>query len=106
MDLATGAQQQITDNGAANFAPYWHPDGKRILYSSNQDGGGRNFDVWMIRDDGSDNERITFCPSFDGFPMFSRDGSRLIFASNRAGADPRNTNLFLAEWIENAGEGD
>lgn len=103
-DLASGEQRQVTDNGAANFAPYWHPDGERILYSSNQDGGGRNFDIWMIRADGGDNERITFCPSFDGFPMFSRDGSRLIFASNRAGADPRNTNLFLAEWVEPASE--
>jgi TolB protein len=100
MDLASGDKRQITDNGAANFAPYWHPDGKRILYSSNQDGGGRNFDLWMIRDDGSGNERVTFCPSFDGFPMFSPDGSRLIFASNRAGTDPRSTNLFLAEWVE------
>ncbi len=102
MDLVSGETRQITDNGAANFAPYWHPDGKRILYSSNQDGGGRNFDIWMIRDDGGDNERITQCPSFDGFPMFSRDGKRLVFASNRAGADPHNTNLFLAEWIESA----
>jgi Tol biopolymer transport system component len=100
LELASRVRRQVTDNGAANFAPYWHPDGERILYSSNQDGGGRNFDIWMIREDGRGNERITQCPSFDGFPMFSRDGSRLIFASNRAGADPRNTNLFLAEWIE------
>lgn len=100
LDLRSGEKRQITDNGAANFAPYWHPDGKRILFSSNVDGGGRNFDIWMIGEDGSRLERITRCPSFDGFPMFSRDGARLIFASNRAGADPHNTNLFLAEWIE------
>ncbi|MDA1260697.1 MAG: hypothetical protein O3A20_08750, partial [Planctomycetota bacterium] len=106
MNLENGEKRQITDNGAANFGPYWHPDGKRIIYSSNQDGGGRNFDLWMIGDDGSDNERITTCPSFDGFPMFSRDGTRLIFASNRAGSDPRNTNLFLAEWIESTSSGD
>lgn len=100
MDLASGTQRQVTDNGAANFAPYFHPDGKRIVYSSNQDGGGRNFDLWLVNDDGSGTERVTFCPAFDGFPMFTRDGSRLIFASNRAGADPRNTNLFLAEWVD------
>ena len=90
---------QVTDNGAANFAPYFHPDGKRIIYSSNQEpSGGRNFDLYMVRDDGSGNERITTNPTFDGFPMFSSDGKRLIFASNRANAAPRDTNLFLAEW--------
>lgn len=100
MDIDGGNKQQVTDNGAANFAPFFHPDGKRILYSSNQDGGGRNFDLWITRDDGTGNERVTFCPLFDGFPMFSTDGKRLIFASNRASKDPHSTNLFLAEWVE------
>ncbi len=100
MNTDGGNKVQVTDNGAANFAPYFHPDGQRILYASNQNGGGRNFDLWLIRDDGTGNEQVTFNPSFDGFPMFSRDGRRLIFASNRHSKDPRSTNLFLAEWIE------
>lgn len=100
MDADGGNKRRITDNGAANFAPYFHPDGKRILYASNQNGGGRNFDIWMIGDDGAGNEQVTFNPSFDGFPMFSPDGRRLIFASNRNSKDPHSTNLFLAEWIE------
>jgi len=102
MDADGGNKRQVTDNGAANFAPFFHPDGRRLLYSSNQDGGGRNFDLWIIRDDGTGNERVTHCPLFDGFPMFSPDGKRLIFASNRAAADPRSTNLFIAEWVEPA----
>ncbi len=100
MDVDGSNKRQVTDNGAANFAPYWHPDGRRIIYSSNQAGGGRNFDLWMIAEDGSGNERITYCPSFDGFPMFSKDGKRLIFASNRNNAHPHDTNLFVAEWID------
>ena len=55
-----------------------------------------------MNDDGSGLEQITWCPSFDGFPMFHPDGRRLIFASNRANARPRDTNLFLAEWLEPA----
>lgn len=98
-DLDGGNVRQVTDNGAANFAPYFHPDGRRIIYSSNQlDPKGRDFDLFLVRDDGSGNERVTFNPSFDGFPMFSRDGRRLVFASNRLNTGRYDTNLFLAEW--------
>ena len=103
MDLTGKNRIQVTDNGAANFAPYFHPDGQRILFASNMgDPAGRNFDIFLIAEDGGDLEQITFCPSFDGFPMFSRDGRRLVFASNRANGSPRDTNLFLAEWLEDA----
>lgn len=101
MDLDGGNKVQVTRNTAANFAPYFHPDGKRIIYSSNQASkSGRDFDLFIINDDGSGNEQVTFAPSFDGFPMFSHDGKRLIFASNRANSAPRDTNLFIAEWRE------
>ena len=103
MDLATREVTQVTDNGAANFGPYFHPDGQRIIYCSNQDDpSGRDFNLYLVNVDGTGNERITYCDSFDGFPMFSPDGKRLIFASNREGATPRNTNLFLAEWLDDA----
>jgi TolB protein len=100
MDADGGNKVQVTDNGAANFGPYFHPDGEHIIYSSNQASrSGRDFDLFLIRVDGTGNERVTFCPSFDGFPMFSADGRNLIFASNRANKNPRDTNLFMAEWL-------
>lgn len=103
MDLATRETTQVTDNGAANFGPYFHPDGERIIYCSNQDDpAGRDFNLYLVNVDGTGNERVTYCDSFDGFPMFSADGKRLIFASNRMGSSPRNTNLFIAEWLNNA----
>ena len=50
-----GNARQITDNGAANFAPYFHPDGKRILFASNvHDPKGRDFDLYLIGIDGRD----------------------------------------------------
>jgi Tol biopolymer transport system component len=99
---ATGKNaRQITHNGAANFGPYFFPDAKRIIYASNvADPGGRNFDLWMIKDDGTGAEQITFNDSFDGFPMFSPDGKSLVFASNRNGKEKGETNLFLADWVE------
>jgi Tol biopolymer transport system component len=94
--------RQITKNGAANFGPYFTPDGKRIIYSSNVlDPRGREFDLFLIAKDGSgDAERVTTAPAFDGFPMFSPDGQWLVFASNRANPEGRETNLFIARWID------
>jgi TolB protein len=94
-------RRQITNNGAANFAPFFHPDNKRIIFASNlSDPRGRNFDLYMINVDGEGLTRITFNETFDGFPMFTRDGKRLVFASNRNSARPGETNLFIADWVD------
>jgi Tol biopolymer transport system component len=93
--------RQVTANGKANFAPYFHPDNRRILFASNmQDPQGRDFDIFMVRDDGSGLEQITRNPTFDGFPMFSPDGRYLAFSSNRFGKEQGETNVFVAEWVE------
>jgi Tol biopolymer transport system component len=101
MNTDGGNARQVTDNGAANFAPYFHPDGKRILFASNlHDPNGRNFDLYLIGLDGSGLERVTWDAEFDSFPMFSPDGKRLVWASNRHGAQPGDTNLFVADWVD------
>ena len=56
-----------------------------------------NFDLYIVPVKGGEPERITFDEQFDGFPMFSPDGKRLVWAANRHGSQPRETNLFLAE---------
>ncbi|HYI02100.1 M20/M25/M40 family metallo-hydrolase [Hyalangium sp.] len=96
--------RQVTWLNAASFAPFFHPNGKRILFSSNHgDPKGREFDIWAVNVDGSNLERITTAPGFDGFPMFSPDGKWLVFSSNRATAPgQRDTNVFLARWVEDA----
>ena len=99
MDADGQNQRQITDNGKANFGPFFHPDGERVIFASNMnDWMGRNFDLYMIGLDGEGLEQITREESFDGFPMFSRDGKHLVFASNRGAEKPGDTNVFLAEW--------
>jgi Tol biopolymer transport system component len=104
MDADGSDKVQVTDNGAANFAPYFHPSGQKILFSSNMgDPTGREFDIYMINVDGSGLERITYTGGFDGFPMFSPDGTHLVFGSNRNESHPGNTNVFIAEWVEEPG---
>jgi TolB protein len=95
-------KHQVTHNGAANFAPYWLPDGKRITFASNMENikDPSGFDLYVINEDGSHLERITTYPGFDAFPMFSSDGRRLVWASNRGGLSPHETNIFVADWVE------
>ena len=101
MDADGSNKRRVTNNGAANFGPFWHPDGQRIIFSSNlHDPEGRNFDLYLINEDGSGLERITHNEDFDGFPMFSHDGSKLVFASNRNQKKRGDTNIFLADWVE------
>jgi TolB protein len=94
-------KRQITSNGKANFAPYFFPDGKRIIFSSNQnDPKGRDFDLYSINVDGTGLERITHNNTFDGFPMFSPDGKKIVFASNRNSKAQGETNVFIADWVD------
>lgn len=92
---------QVTNNGAANFAPYMHPDNQRLLFVSNKaDPKGRDFDIFYIRVDGTGEERVTRNPTFDGFPMWTHDGKRLVFASNRNNDKVGETNVFVADWVD------
>lgn len=101
MDADGSNKRQVTSNGAANFAPFFHPDGKRIIFASNLDNPrGRNFDLYMILVDGTGLERITYNPTFDSFPMFTSDGKKLIWASNRNESHRGNTNIFMADWVD------
>ncbi|MFL6212611.1 MAG: TolB family protein [Blastocatellia bacterium] len=94
-------KRQVTHNGKANFAPYFFPDGKRIIFASNMDDPkGRNFDLYVVNVDGTGLERITNYGEFDGFPMFTPDGKKLVFASNRHGKERGETNVFIADWVE------
>ncbi|MGE0588029.1 MAG: TolB family protein [Cyclobacteriaceae bacterium] len=92
---------QITDLGKANWCPFFHPSGEKVIFASNYETErGFPFNLYMINVDGTGLERITHDDTFDAFPMFSQDGKYLVFSSNRSNGGGRDTNLFFAEWVE------
>lgn len=93
--------KKITSLGNANWAPFFTPDGQKILFSSNHKSKrGFPFNLFMVNLDGTGLEQVTFDDTFDSFPMFSPDGRYLVWASNRNNGGTRDTNLFVAEWVD------
>jgi TolB protein len=93
-------EKQLTNNGASNWAPSFHPDGRTIVFASNVHAPktGR-FSIYAMNVDGSNQRRLTEHEGFDGFPCFSPDGTKLVFISNRNGKDPhKDLNVFIADW--------
>jgi TolB protein len=95
-------KRQLTQNGAANFAPYFHPNGRQIIFASNVNNPNPrspNFDLYLVNRDGTGLQQITFDEGFDGFPMFTNDGKQLVWGSNRHSKTEGETNVFIADWI-------
>jgi TolB protein len=91
--------RQLTRLGNANWSPFFHPSGDKILFSSNFEAErGFPFNLYLIDTDGKNLKRITHGETFDAFPVFSNDGRYLVFSSNRNNGGTRDTNLFIAEW--------
>jgi len=94
--------RQVTQLGGANWAPFFHPSGEKIIFSSNHHSErGHPFNLFMINVDGTGLEQITFGETFESFPMFSHDGKHLVFSSSRNNEEgTRDINVFIAEWQE------
>ena len=93
--------KQITNLGKANWAPFFTPEGDKIIFSSNHHSAkGYDFQLWMINADGSGLEQITTESVFNSFPMFSPDGKKISWSSNRNNGGTRDTNVFMADWVK------
>lgn len=93
--------KQVTQFGQANWAPAYMPDSKRIIFASNHEyKRGFPFNLYTINEDGSNLQKISRDKGFDAFPMFSPNGKKIVFCSNRNNGGTRDTNIFIADWVE------
>ncbi len=91
---------QLTHNNAANFAPFFQPGDKRIIYASNVgDAKGRTFQLYLMNADGTSGEQVTAEGNFNAFPMFSSDGKKIVFVSDRNAKGRYEFNVFIADWV-------
>lgn len=101
VDIDGSNLTQVTNLGKANWAPFFHPSGEKILFSSNHHSdSGWEFQLFMIDIDGRNLKQITHESRFNAFPMFSPDGTKLVFSSNRNNGGTRDTNIFIADWVD------
>lgn len=99
MNADGSGKRRVTHLDCASFAPYFHPSGRKIIFSTNHPNPrSRDFDLWLVNLDGSGLEQVTFSGEFDGFPMWAPDGRTFVFCSNRHNARPGETNVFVTQW--------
>jgi len=104
--LGVGREFQLTDNGHVNWAPFWHPNGRFLIYATSEM-GHENYEVFVIDADpgvdgdptkyGTRRRRITHAPKFDGLPVFNHDASRMMWTSQRG--EDKSSQVWLADFI-------
>ena len=93
------AEHQLTDDANVNWGPYWHPDGRHIIYATSKHGHA-NYELYLMRDDGSEPTRITYREGPDILPVFSQDGKWLMWTCRRAG--DKTVQIFAARFQKEA----
>jgi Tol biopolymer transport system component len=96
MNLDGSDVRRLTDFKAMSWAPYFHPSGKYVIFASNKEGFS-NFELYMVDAAGAKEPvRVTFTDGFDGLPVFSPDGKKLAWTSNRT--SEKVSQIFIADW--------
>lgn len=88
-------ERQLTFNKAVNWAPYWHPNGKIIAFTTSLH-GHRHYEIYLLNIESGKQFRLTHSPTFDGLPVFSLDGTKFMWTSKR-GID-NTSQIFIADF--------
>ncbi|MCK5619007.1 MAG: PD40 domain-containing protein, partial [Candidatus Krumholzibacteria bacterium] len=100
MRLDGSDRTQLTDFESMCWAPYMHPSGKYAIFTTNKQGFS-NFELYVVDSEGDKQPvRVTFTDGFDGLPVFSPDGKRLAWTSNRTADD--KSQVFVGDWNHDA----
>lgn len=96
---------QLTDNAHVNWAPYWHPAGQHLVYTTSEI-GHRNYEVFIVDADpgndgpvkyGTRKRRLTVADGFDGLPVFDSKGTTMLWTSQRS--EDARSQLWVAEFV-------
>lgn len=90
----------LTRLGVMSWAPYFHPSGDYIVFSTNLHGFD-DFELYLVDAAGrKEPVRVTRREGFDGLPVFSPEGDVLVWTSNRT--EGKQSQLFRADWNDAA----
>lgn len=96
MNIDGADEKRLTDFGCLSWAPFYHPSGEYIVWAANKLGYA-NFEIYMTDVNGlKEPVQVTYTDKFDGLPVFSPDGSKLVWTSSRTSNG--KAQLFMAEW--------
>ena len=96
----TGAtERQLTDNSHVNWAPFFHPSGRFLVYTTSEQ-GHFNYEVYAIETEPAPGAearklRVTHAAGFDGLPVFDLDGTMMMWTTQRG--EGGSSQIWLAE---------
>jgi len=85
------------DSAGADFGAAWSPDGRRIAFVRDTDGpeGPDDFEIWLMRADGSGQKQITDNPEYDLDAAWSPSGRRIVFQRDPDGDGPIDGEIWV-----------
>lgn len=99
-------EQPITDTTGVNWGPYWHPTKPYLIWSGADHSNPKarpNYDLWLARYEEKDGklkfepaQRVTDFAGADVLPVFSPDGSKLMWTSTRG--EDHSSQLYIADF--------
>lgn len=96
MNVDGTGEKRITGFDCVSWAPFFHPSGKYIIFASNKMGFS-NFELYLVDSEGMrEPVRVTYTEGFDGLPVFSPDGRKLVWTASRT--TDKTAQLFMAGW--------
>jgi Tol biopolymer transport system component len=96
----TGERALTYDLDWVFWAPYWYKDGKHIVYTAADHSNPTmrpNYDIYWMNVDTGKKVRLTYAPGADVLPVFSPDGTKLMWTSTRDGGSAAQ--LYIADLL-------
>lgn len=88
-------ERALTKGANVNWGPFYHPNGKHVVWAASGATPG-DYDLWLMRTDGTRKTKLTFDRVADVLPVFSPDGKYLLWAARRS--EDKTVQIILAKF--------